>query len=239
VKAFRRSRCPRWCRCSRRRCTPQLRSVLPLLVHGLFFFRCGARRGALLPWLAAGAPVWPRPPLDRHSGGAFSFSLSQRSLRWGGKGKPQWGWWRWTTSSLPPPLAFEPQRRKGRAKSLRCPGLDCPGTRGGAASPLCATEVTGTRRGGKRGFSSPGPGSIRARARPAPRRAGRPAGATIPSRVPSPARCGLVDPPPGAGKGGKGMRERRKTVADRWTPPRSDSSRKRRRGKRLVAGPAR
>jgi hypothetical protein len=127
--------------------------------------------------------VWPRPPLGRSSG-AFSCSLSRRSHRWGGKGKPQWGWWRWTTGSLPPPLLLNPGVARGRAKSLRCPGLDCLGTRGGAAFSLRAGEVTGARRGGKRGFSSPGPGSIRARARPVPRRAGRPAGATIPSRAP-------------------------------------------------------
>jgi hypothetical protein len=201
-------------------------------------------------------PVWRAtrrtPPLARCRRSGVATSSLGPAQRWrllllpltalsqmGWKGKTPMGLVAVDNKLFASPLAFEPQRRKGRAKSLRCPGLDCPGTRGGAASPLCATEVTGTRRGGKRGFSSPGPGSIRARARPAPRRAGRPAGATIPSRVPSPARCGLVDPPPGAGKGGKGMRERRKTVADRWTPPRSDSSRKRRRGKRLVAGPAR
>jgi hypothetical protein len=45
----------------------------------------------------------------------------------------------WLSASL---LAFEPRRRKGRAKSLRCPGLDCPGARGGAASSLCVGEVT-------------------------------------------------------------------------------------------------
>jgi hypothetical protein len=77
--------------------------VLPLLVHDLFFFRCGSRRGALLPWHVVGAPVWPRPPLGRRSSGAFSCSLSRRSHRRGGEGKPQWGWWRWTTGPRLPP----------------------------------------------------------------------------------------------------------------------------------------
>jgi hypothetical protein len=73
----------------------------------------------------------------------------------GWKGKTPMGLVAWTTGPLPSPLAFEPQRRKGRAKSLRCPGLDCPGVRGGAASSLCAGEDTGARHGGKRGFSFP------------------------------------------------------------------------------------
>jgi hypothetical protein len=78
-----------------------------------------ARRGggALLPWHVVGAPVWPRPPLGWRSGGAFSYSLSRRSHRWGGKGKTQWGWWRWTTGSLPPPLLLNP----GAARAGRNP----------------------------------------------------------------------------------------------------------------------
>jgi hypothetical protein len=74
-----------------------------------------ARRRCAPPWPVVGAAVWPLLPLGRRRGGAFSFSLSQRSLRWGGKGKPQWGWWRWTTSSLPPPLLLNPSAaRAGR-----------------------------------------------------------------------------------------------------------------------------
>jgi hypothetical protein len=47
--------------------------------------------------------VWPRPSLARHSGGASSSSLSRRSLSWGGKGKPHWGWWRGQLALCLPP----------------------------------------------------------------------------------------------------------------------------------------
>jgi hypothetical protein len=131
-----------------------------------------ARRcGRVLPWAGAAAAPSPAP-----SHGALTDGVERENPNGVGGGGQ--------LALRLPPSAFEPRRRKGRAKSLRCPGLDCPGARGGAAFSLCAGEVTGARRGGKRGFSSLGPGSIRARARPVPRRAGRLAGATIPSRAP-------------------------------------------------------
>jgi hypothetical protein len=40
------------------------------------------------------------------------------------------------------PLLLNPGAARDRAKTLRCPGLGCPGARGGAASSLCATVVT-------------------------------------------------------------------------------------------------
>jgi hypothetical protein len=157
--------------------------VLPLLVHGLFLFRCGARRGALLPWHAVGAPVWPRPPLGRRSSDAFSCSLSRCSHRWGGKGKPQRGWWRWATGSLPPSSLLNPGAARGGRNLYAAPAWTARAPV--AAPPPLSARVRsqGIGRGGKRGFSPPGPGSIRARARPVPRRAGRLAGKAIPSRV--------------------------------------------------------
>jgi hypothetical protein len=94
---------------------------------------------------------------------------------------PNVGWWRWTTGPRLPSLAFEPRRRKGQGEIPGLPRLGPPGRswRRRLLS-LYATEDTGARRGGKRGFSSPGPGSNRARARPAPRRACRLGGPAAP-----------------------------------------------------------
>jgi hypothetical protein len=179
-----RCRCPRWCRCSRRRTysAAPVRAPAP------------GSRPLLLPVRRA---TRRDPPLARRRrAGVAASSLGPAQLRrlllllltalsqMGWKWKTPMGLVAVDNCRSASSLAFEPQRRKGRAKSLRCPGLDRPGTRGGAASSQCTGEVTWARRGGKRGFSPPGPGTIRARARPVPRRAGRLAGAAIPSRAP-------------------------------------------------------
>jgi hypothetical protein len=123
VKAFRRSRCPRWCRCSRRRCTPQLRSVLPpLLVHGLPFFRCGARRGAPLPWPAGGHVLpWTgaaAAPSPASSHGALTDRV---------EGKTPMGLVAVDNWPSPSPLVFEPRRRKGQGEFPGLPRLGPPG----------------------------------------------------------------------------------------------------------------
>jgi hypothetical protein len=107
--------------------------VLPLLVPGLFLFRRGAaaarsssgtssarRCGRALPWPGAAAAP-PSPP----SHGALSGGVERENPN-GVGGLDGW------PSTFP--LAFESRRSNGRAKSLCCPGLDCPGDRGGAAS---------------------------------------------------------------------------------------------------------
>jgi hypothetical protein len=105
-----------------------------------------ARRcGRVLPWAGAAAAPSPAP-----SHGALTDGVERENPNGVGCGGQ-------LALSLPP-LAFEPRRRKGRAKSLRCPGLDCPGARGGAAFSLCAGEVTGARRGGKKRIFLPWPG---------------------------------------------------------------------------------
>jgi hypothetical protein len=97
----------------------------------------------------------------------------------------------WAAGSLPPPLAFEPWHRNGEAKSPSCPGLDRPGDRGGAAPSFAQAKTQGcVWRGVKVVF--PRPGRIRlARERaPVPRRAGRLAGAAVPSCAPCTMRLG-------------------------------------------------
>jgi hypothetical protein len=106
VKAFRRGRRPRWCRCSRRRCTPQHRSVLPpLLVPGFFLARRDAAAARLL--------FFPNPA---HTGG-------------GGRGDPKRGW-----VALPPshtgPLLLNRRRGSSRGKTLLAPGRSPDGAGG-------------------------------------------------------------------------------------------------------------
>jgi hypothetical protein len=156
--------------------------LLPLLV----------RRGgdALLPWLVVGAAVWPLLPLGRRSGGAFSYPLSRLPFSDGAEGKTPMGLVAVDNKLFASPLLLNPRRRKDEAKSLGCPGLDRPGARGSAACSLYATVDTGGKARGRRGFSFPGPGSIRARARPAPQRACRLSGPAAPRA----ARAGAAGP---------------------------------------------
>jgi hypothetical protein len=155
-----------------------------------------ARRcGRVLPWAGAAAAPSPAP-----SHGALTDGVERENPNGVGCGGQ-------LALSLPPLLLNPGAARAGRnpyaapAWTARAPV---------AAPPFLSAQVRSQGRGVgvKRGFSSPGPGSIRARAQPVPRRAGRLAGATIPSRASPLARCGSVDPPPGVGKGGKGMRGR-------------------------------
>jgi hypothetical protein len=143
------------------------------------------------------APRVPVKPQQRRAGGGavhllppplllflYSPLLLPYRRRGSGKGaKPQRGLVAVDYQLSASPLLLNPGAARDRAKSLGCPGLDRPGARGGAACSLYATEDTGARRGGKRGFSSLGPGSIRARARPAPRRACRLGGPAAPRPV--------------------------------------------------------
>jgi hypothetical protein len=191
-----RCRRSRWSRCSRQRSSP----AAPVRAPGSSppaprsrLLPLPARRGggALLPWCVVGVPVWPRPSSARRSGGA-SFSIPLTALsqeKW--KGKTPMGLVAWAAGSLPPPLAFEPWHRNGEAKSPSCPGLDRPGDRGGAAPSFAQAKTQGcVWRGVKVVF--PRPGRIRlARERaPVPRRAGRLAGAAVPSRAPCAMRLG-------------------------------------------------
>jgi hypothetical protein len=231
----RRCRCPRWCRCSHRRTysAAPVRAPAP------------GSRPLLLPVRRATRRT---PPLARRRrAGVAASSLGLAQLRrllllpltalsqMGWKGKTPMGLVavdNWLSASS---LAFEARRRKERAKSLRCPGLDCPGTRGGAASSLCAGVVAWARRGGKRGFSSPGPGSTHARARPVSRRAGRLAGEAVPCAPP--VRCGSVDPPSGAGERERRDEGEEKSAADKWTLPSSDTSKEKEKGCGGAGGP--
>jgi hypothetical protein len=110
-------------------------------------------------------------------------SLSRRSLRRRGKGKPQWGLVAWTSGSHPPPLPLNPGAAIVEAKAPSCPGFDRPGGRGSTAS-LCAGQDAEVRGAGAKRVS-PVRGWIRlARARaPVPRCAGRPDGKSVPSRA--------------------------------------------------------
>jgi hypothetical protein len=88
----------------------------------------------------------------------------------------------WLSAS---PLAFEPWHRNGEAKSPSCPGLDHPGGRGSATPSFAQAKMQACVWRGVKGVF-PRPGRIRlARERaPVPRRAGRLAGAAVPSRAP-------------------------------------------------------
>jgi hypothetical protein len=173
--------------------------VLPLLVPGLFLFRRGAAAarsspgtslarwcGRVLPWSGAAAAP-PSPP----SHGALSGGVERENPN-GVCGLDGW------PSTFP--LAFESRRSNGRAKSLCCPGLDCPGDRGGAASSFERARSQGRGAGVKEDFHP-------VRVRPARERVQslgvRVAWLVRPSHRAPPARCGLVDPPSGAGKGEK------------------------------------
>jgi hypothetical protein len=110
-------------------------------------------------------------------------SLSRRSLRRRGKGKPQWGLVAWTSGSQPPPLPLNPGAAIVEAKAPSCPGFDRPGGRGSTA-PLCAGQDAKVRGAGAKGVS-PVRGRIRlacARA-PVPRSAGRPDRKSVLSRA--------------------------------------------------------
>jgi hypothetical protein len=137
------------------------------------------------------------PPRPDAAAAPPSPSLSQRSLRRRGKGKPQWGLVAWTSGSQPPPLPLNPGTAIVEAKAPNSPGFDRPGGRGSTA-PLCGGQDAEVRGAGAKGVSP-----IRGRIRlacalaPVPRRAGRPDGKSIPSRARTTAAwlvwCG-VDP---------------------------------------------
>jgi hypothetical protein len=117
-----------------------------------------------------GAPSFSTPPplLLLPS---FLFPLRRRGT---GKGQnPNVGWWRWPSSPLPSPLLLNPGAARNRAKSRCCPGLGCPGARGGAP-PLSARPWSPrVGRGVKVAFPSPVPARFaRGRARPLGVRAG-------------------------------------------------------------------
>jgi hypothetical protein len=160
-----------------------------------------ARRRCAPPWPVVGAAVWPLLPLGRRRGGAFSFSLSQRSLRWGGKGKPQWGWWRWTTSSLPPPLLLNPSAARAGRNPCAAPAWT-------ARAPVAAPPPLSARprsQGQGAGVKGDFPSPVQVRLA---RGCARPLGVRVawlarPSHRAPPARCGSVDPPSGAGEGEK------------------------------------
>jgi hypothetical protein len=120
---------------ARRRCSRQrlLRSGSPAVSSGAF--PRPAPRVPVQPQqrrAGGGAAHRPSPPL------LLFFYLPPFLFPFGGaaleRGKnPNVGWWRWTTAPCLPPLAFETPAPQGKAKSPCCPGLVCPGARGGAA----------------------------------------------------------------------------------------------------------
>jgi hypothetical protein len=123
------------------------------------------------------------PPRPDAATAPPSPSLSRRSLRRRGKGKPQRGLVAWMPGSQPPPLPLNPGAAIAEAKAPSCPGFDRPGGRGSTA-PLCAGQDVEVRGAGAIGVS-PVRGRIRlARARAlVPRRADRPNGESVPSRA--------------------------------------------------------
>jgi hypothetical protein len=85
--------------------------------------------------------------------------------RGSGKGaKPQCGLVAMAFQRSAFPLLLNPGAARGRAKSRCCPGLGCPGARGGAARSLSTPPRHRVTTRGKWVLSSPRPGSIRARA---------------------------------------------------------------------------
>jgi hypothetical protein len=123
------------------------------------------------------------PPRPNAAAAPPSPSLSRRSLRRRGKGKPQWGLVAWTSGSQPPPLPLNPGAAIVEAKAPSCPSFDHLGGRGSTA-PLCAGQDAKVRGAGAK-VVSPVRGRIRlARAHaPVPRRAGRTDGKSVPSRA--------------------------------------------------------
>jgi hypothetical protein len=192
-------RCHRWSRCSRRRTSPAAPSRAP--APGSRPLPLPARRGGgtLLPWHVVGALVGRVLPWPGAAAAPPSPPSHGCPLRWRGKGKPQWGWWLGRLA-LCLPLAFEPWRRNGRAKSLCCPSLDCPGDRGGAASSFVRVGSQGCGAGVK---EDPPPVRVRLAREHARSLGVRVAWLARLSHHAPPARCGSVDPPSGAGEGEK------------------------------------
>jgi hypothetical protein len=114
------------------------------------------RRGSPAP--TAPPPLLPPSPL--------TLPLRRRCS---GKGQnPNVGWWRWSTATGSPPLAFEPTAPQGWAKSRGCPSWVRPGGRGGTACPFLCVPGTPRHGAGAKGSFLSTTGSIRARARPFP-----------------------------------------------------------------------
>jgi hypothetical protein len=124
----------------------------------------------------------------------------------------------WLSAS---PLAFEPWRRNGGAKSPSCPGLDRPGDRGGAAPSFAQARTQGCVWRGVKGVF-PVRAGFDSRVSALRSLGVRAAWLARPSHRAPPARCGSVDRPPGKGEGereeGKG-----KTVTDMWALPGSET----------------
>jgi hypothetical protein len=91
------------------------------------------------------------PPRPDAAATPPSPSISRRSLRRRGKGKPQWGLVAWTSGSQPPPLPLNPGAAIIEAKGPSCPGFDRPGGRGSTA-PLCAGQDAEVRGAGEKGY---------------------------------------------------------------------------------------
>jgi hypothetical protein len=186
-----RCRRSRWSRCSRQRTSP----AAPVRAPGSSFpapSSPGAARRRRAPPLArrrcAGVAAFLLGPAQRRrlllppSHGALSGEVERENPN--GVGSLDG----WLSAS---PLAFEPWHCNGEAKSPCCPGLDRPGDRGGAAPSFAQARTQGCVWRGVKGVF-PRPGRIRlARERaPIPLRAGRLAGAAVPSRAPCTMRLG-------------------------------------------------
>jgi hypothetical protein len=177
-----------WRRCSRRRGRSRRRrrscsrsGSSPSADDLLSSSRDGGCR--LRPWRVGGAPVHRVPPQLDAAAAPSSPSLS-RCAHWRRrKGKPQWGWWL-GRSGLSLPLPLKPGAANVGAKAPIMPRLGPAGRPRRHLLPPRQPRCRGVRCRGKRGSPAPGPGSTRVHARaPAPRRAGKPDGECVPSRV--------------------------------------------------------
>jgi hypothetical protein len=160
----------RRCRCSRWRPAP----VRLLLGHVRLLPR-PAPRDLVTPRrrrAGGGAAHRPSPPLLLFSFlPPFLFPFGGAALERGQN--PNAGWWRRTTAPCSPPLAFESPGAARQGEIPGLPQLGPPGRPWRRRLPfLCILGHRGMARGQK-GTSLPRPGSIRARARPTPRRACR------------------------------------------------------------------
>jgi hypothetical protein len=186
-----------------------------------------ARRcGRVLPWDGAAAAPSPAP-----SHGALTDGVERENPnRVGGGGQ--------LALRLPPPALLNP----GAARAGRNPYAAPAWTARAPVAALPSLSARARSQGRGVGVKEDFPPSARVRfARGRGRSLGvRVAWLARPShRALPPVRCGSVDPPPGAGKGGKGMRGRGKQWLTGGPYPAASQARKGRRGGCLVAGPAR
>jgi hypothetical protein len=186
----------RWGRCSRRWSSSSAPASRPRVLVPSWFTSSSLRRGAALslacrrrpgsvvvhsgdplPQLRSGSRLLPCPA--RRDGGALPPSSNPAQTEAVESGKPQRGWWLGVRASP----AWRPFESRPQAARGGLPPVPLAVRRAGQVDPVAAAcSCLGCARCGALGsLPTPSVGSSTRRARTGPRRAGRLAGATIPS----------------------------------------------------------